>query len=94
MNGKSLMIGNRKWRVRVCRLVKDDGDCDPPETRKKVIRIASEVVNDPQRYATVLIHEIIHAFDWHRCEDSVEELAESITRGLVLAQLLKDAKDG
>lgn len=55
-----------------------DGKCDPPDTARKAIRIYDKL-ND-ERLLTVLIHEALHAADWHKDEGWIESVAEDIAR--------------
>lgn len=55
-----------------------DGFCSDPNTPGKTIRIYDKL-ND-ERTLTVLIHEALHASDWTKSEEWVEEVAEDIAR--------------
>lgn len=55
-----------------------DGECDAPSKTAKQIRIYDKL-ND-ERTLTILIHEMLHAADWHKDESWVEKVAEQIAR--------------
>lgn len=57
-----------------------DGDCSSPEAKFKEIRIRRKL--DLRRRRVVLIHELLHAADWHKDESWVETVAEDIERAL------------
>ena len=55
----------------------DDGDCQPPGTENRTIRIRRG--QKPQAELDTILHELMHAADWHKDEDSwVAHLAEVI----------------
>lgn len=57
------------------------GDCDPPETPNKSIRVWRELTGEER--LEVVIHEILHASDWHKDEDSwIAPLAKDLARVL------------
>lgn len=59
-------------------LPKDDGECDPPTTPGKQIRVAKRCKG--LRLLIVLLHEALHAGLWDLDEAAVEELAEDAGR--------------
>jgi len=74
------LLGKR-WRLAFCSNLKDDGDCDAPETPNKTIRIKQGL--DPKDELETLIHEMLHATDWHKDEkDWIEPVARDIARVL------------
>jgi hypothetical protein len=65
-------IGDRRWRIRVCRVPSDRlGDCS---TEKGTIRVSSKLVGVD--FVEVLLHELIHARWWCLDEGEVTEFAE------------------
>lgn len=58
------------------------GDCDSPEAKSKEIRILSKLRGEER--LEVLIHEMLHASDWHRSEEWVAETSRDMAR--VIAQ--------
>jgi hypothetical protein len=62
-------------------LVAADGYCDHPQTQAKKIVIDSRLKD--RRELEVLIHEMLHAVDWHKDEHSfIEPVAEDVARAL------------
>jgi hypothetical protein len=65
-------IGQKKWRIRVCRVPADRlGDCND-ETG--TIRVSNKLVGVD--FVEVLLHELIHARWWCLDEGEVTEFAE------------------
>ena len=56
------------------------GDCDPPDVKNKMIRIAEDL--PPSEELEVTIHEALHACDWYKDEEWVELAAKDISRML------------
>lgn len=56
------------------------GDCDPPEATSKSLRVLSGLRGEDQ--LEVLIHEMLHAADWHRSEEWVAEVSKDMARAL------------
>ena len=62
-------------------LVAADGYCDHPLTPSKRIVVDSRLKGE--RELEVLLHEMMHAVDWHKDEDSfIEPVAADIARAL------------
>jgi len=57
-----------------------DGSCDPPNCRNKTIHVDSNLTG--ARRMEILIHEMLHACDWHKDESWVETAAQDISRVL------------
>lgn len=55
-----------------------DGDCDPPSAKGKRIRVWDKL--NGERELAVTIHEALHAADWHKDEEWVEQVGEDIAR--------------
>jgi hypothetical protein len=49
------------------------GKCDDPTQQKKAIRIKKG--QEPKTELDATIHEILHAADWHKSEEWVEQVA-------------------
>tara|TARA_R110002020_G_scaffold249581_1_gene463517 strand:+ start:1486 stop:1764 length:279 start_codon:yes stop_codon:yes gene_type:complete len=47
------------------------GECDSPDTPKKQIRICNSVKGEEE--LEVLLHELLHAADWSKDEEWVED---------------------
>lgn len=56
------------------------GECDPPEARGKEIRIDAELVGE--ELLEVLVHEMLHAANWHAAEEWVEDTSRDVARAL------------
>lgn len=56
------------------------GDCSDPREPKRVIRIKRGLSG--RTLAEVLIHECLHAADWHKDEEWIERVAGDIERVL------------
>ena len=54
------------------------GDCDDPTTKNKKIRVANNL--PPIEQLEVVIHECLHASDWFKDEEWIEEVAIDIAR--------------
>lgn len=52
------------------------GDCDPPETPRRKIRLRKGM--SERRRLEVLLHECLHAADWHKDEAWVGEVARDL----------------
>jgi hypothetical protein len=58
----------------------DRGDCDPPGTSKAKIRIRKGL--SQAETLEVIIHELLHAANWHMSEEWVTETAQDISKVL------------
>lgn len=52
------------------------GDCDPPETPRRKIRLRKGM--SEQRHLETLVHECLHACDWSKDEGWVGEVARDL----------------
>lgn len=72
-------ILGKRWKLRFCQMPSlegekpDHGECDHPEKRAKQIRINSSLADRLQLEA--ILHESLHAADWSKDEEWVEETA-------------------
>jgi hypothetical protein len=74
------MLG-KNWRLRFApNLGPNRGDCDPPDRRRKEIRVASGLIGEER--LEVLLHELVHAAGWHIDEGFVERFAADAARAL------------
>jgi len=73
------LLGKR-WRLRFAPNLFNRGDCDPPDKRRKEIRVDSRLKGEER--LEVLIHEMVHAAGWHIDEAFVEEFAQGVARAL------------
>ncbi len=78
----TVTICGRRWRLRFARLRGDKhGWCDPPSKLSKEILINTER-RSRRRVMEDLIHEAVHAADWSKAEEWVEEFARDLARML------------
>lgn len=54
------------------------GTCDPPGTPGKTLKIVKGL--DEAETLDVILHEILHAADWHRSEEWVDQVATDISK--------------
>jgi len=72
-----IKVGNKYWNLIFTELDEDvGGECDSPDTHGKEIRISTDLKN--QEELEVLLHELLHAADWSKDEEWVEEIAYNI----------------
>jgi hypothetical protein len=77
-------IFGKRWKLRFTKLPPEEGgyechgECDPPETRNKEIRIEKRL--GEKETLDVIIHEILHASDFYKTEDWIEPVASDIAR--------------
>jgi hypothetical protein len=58
-----------------------DGKCSPPDLPNKTITIRKSLTKE--RELEILIHEMLHAVDWHKDEEHfIQPAAEDIARVL------------
>jgi hypothetical protein len=83
----SLTVLGKRWRIRyVPYLGKDKnggnnrGDCAHPDYPQKTIRIKQNLCGE--ELVEILIHEMIHAANWHLDEDWIERFAADAARTL------------
>lgn len=76
---ETVTIGNRRWRL-VCGGLppQTDGCCDSPGKTNKKITISRRIRGE--NLLRVVIHELLHAADWDRSEDSVDMISSDIAR--------------
>jgi hypothetical protein len=75
-----ITVSNRRWNLRFVRTKAYDGECDPPTTVGKEIRVADNLKGE--RKLDVLIHEMLHAAGWHIDEEFIAEFATDAARAL------------
>ena len=73
-----ITILGKRWRLRFTNLKKDNGDCDAPDVKNKEIRVRSNLKGE-LRLETI-IHECLHAADWHKDESYIEQKAIDLAR--------------
>lgn len=84
------LLGKR-WNLRFVPGMKDWGQCDNPASAKKEIRVNAKAKGID--LLDTLIHEMLHAAEWHKDETSwIEPVASDMAR--VLWQLGYRRHDG
>lgn len=71
-------ILGKRYRLEFTRLRGKDGDCDDPRTKGKTLRI-HKGLSEKDTLETV-IHEALHAADWHKDEPWVDHVSRDIAR--------------
>ena len=73
-------ILGKVWNLRFAPNMANRGDCEPPTSPGKEIRISSSLGGEDR--LEVLIHELVHAAGWHIDETFVERFARDAARAL------------
>lgn len=74
-------ILGKLWRLRFApNMVENRGDCDAHDAAAKEIRISSALRGEER--LEVLVHEMLHAANWHLDEEFVEAFAVDVARVL------------
>lgn len=72
-------IRGKRWNLVFSRLAKDDaGDCDAPTKKSKTIRIDHSLKKDEFELLRTILHECLHAADWDKDEDWIDEVSKDI----------------
>ena len=72
-------ILGKRWKLRFTKLPRrTDGECDSPDDTGKEIRIR-KTLGEADTLETI-IHEALHAADWHKDEAWVEQVAADVAR--------------
>lgn len=81
-----IRIDGRRWLLVIGARLRDRwGDCDPPDSKRRRIRVSDQARGTA--FVDTLIHELIHARWWSIDEQEVTEFAAEVTAVL---QLLRD----
>jgi len=76
-----IKVGGKYWRLVFKKMRRDYlGKCDSPDTRGKQIRISKDL--EGLEKLDVILHELLHAADWHQDEEWVEQTAMDVSRVL------------
>ena len=75
-----IKVLGKMWRLRFAPNMANRGDCDKPDQPGKEIRIACNLRGEER--LEVLLHELVHAADWHLDESFVEQFASDAARAL------------
>ena len=77
-----IRVGNKYWNLVFIELDENTGgECDSPDTKGKEIRISTDLQREEE--LEVVIHELLHASDWSKDEEWVEEIAQDISNVLM-----------
>jgi hypothetical protein len=77
----NVTVLGKRWRFKFTRLAKGtDGECDDPTTPGKEIRIHKAL--DEKTTLETVVHEVLHAADWHKKEEWVTEVGRDLSRVL------------
>jgi hypothetical protein len=80
-DGVFVTILGKRWRLLKTRMSKKYyGHCDHPDAPNKTIKIHSGLSD--QKELDVCLHEFLHAADWHRSEEFVDQVATDMARAL------------
>jgi hypothetical protein len=72
-------ILGRRWRLEFSNPgPKADGDCSDPGDTDKRIRVRSSLRGITK--LETIIHEVLHAADWHKSEEWVEQVAGDLAK--------------
>ena len=94
MDGRTITINDRRWRLRYIPMRKYEGQCDAPNAPGKEIRIARSLLRKPVARAEVLIHEVLHAHLWDLVEDKIDQIASDLIRILDREECLRGSRHG
>ena len=77
-----IKVGNKYWNLVFIELDENTGgECDSPDTKGKEIRISTDLQREEE--LEIIIHELLHASDWSKDEEWVEEIAQDISNVLM-----------
>jgi len=79
------------WTVVIRRLRTVYGDIDDPTTKGKMIRL--EDVLRGEKLVTIVLHEGLHAADWHKDETWVDKTSTDLARIICKPQILERVLD-
>ena len=84
-----IKVGNKYWNLVFIELDENTGgECDSPDTKGIEIRISTDLQREEE--LEVVIHELLHASDWSKDEEWVEEIAQDISNVLMRLGWKKD----
>ncbi len=86
-------ILGKHWNLRFVPVLGEKlGDCQHPEAAEKQIRIRSNLRGD--ELMETVIHEALHAANWHLDEEFVSDFAHDVTRLLKRKTIWERITDG
>jgi len=90
---RSVTILGKRWRLSFApHLGRNLGTCEHPETPSKTIRIQAGLKGT--ELVEVLIHEMLHAANWHLNEEFVDHFCRDAARALKRLGLLREDENG
>ena len=85
-------IGNKYWNLIFTKLDETTGgECDSPDTVNKQIRISNDIPDEEE--LDIVIHEFLHAADWSKDEEWVEQIAYDLSHILLKLGWKKENRD-
>jgi len=91
-----ISIRGKKWQLLFLKKNTpsyDRGQCDPPDWRRKQIRIYPAALKTDHRLLETLIHEMLHAACWDLDEELVEGFSHDCTRVLLKCGFSRNGED-
>ena len=77
---RSVVVAGKRWRLRFVPSLAARGECDPPSTTGKELRIRTALAGE--ELLEVLLHELLHAAGWPLDEAFVAGFAADAARVL------------
>ena len=85
-------IGNKYWNLIFTKLDETTGwECYSPDTVNKQIRISNDIPDEEE--LDIVIHEFLHAADWSKDEEWVEQIAYDLSHILLKLGWKKENRD-
>lgn len=80
-----IMLLGRAWNLSFVRLRGIKGDCSPPDRPRKRIRIHGPLRG--KLFLDTLIHEMLHAADWSKDEEWVNQIATDMAEVIMRPEI-------
>jgi hypothetical protein len=77
---RTVTVGGKRWLLKYVPMRKWGGSCDDPNKKGKQIKICRTLLRDTPERTKVLLHEIMHASNWHLDETSIRQIASDMAR--------------
>ena len=75
---RHVTIDGRRWKMRKVRTLRRPGDCDDPNTPGKEIRLRDSLKG--KKRLDVIMHEVIHAWDFKLDEEAVMQFGNEVSQ--------------